>query len=63
LLSGSLSRYVPNQGPSQQVDFVGHLTKAPANDTSSLGVEKSGQPLLQKQGAYVIVSVGDLSPH
>ena len=37
--------------------------KASANDTSSLGVKKSGEPLLQKQGAYVIVSVGDLSPH
>jgi hypothetical protein len=47
----------------QQVDFVGQLAKAPANDASSLGVKKSGQPLLQKQGAYVIVSVGDLSPH
>ena len=44
--------------PGQQVDFVGHLAKAPA----SLGV-KSGQALLQKQGAYVIVSVGDLSLH
>jgi len=42
----------------RQVDFVGHLAKAPA----SLGV-KSGGPLLQKQGAYVIVSVGDLSLH
>jgi hypothetical protein len=47
----------------QQVDFVGQLAKAPANDASSLGVKRSGQPLLQKQGAYVIVSVGDLSPH
>ena len=42
----------------RQVDFVGHLAKAPAG----LGV-RSGGPLLQKQGAYVIVSVGDLSLH
>jgi len=42
----------------QQVDFVGHLAKAPA----SLGAKSEG-PLLQKQGAYVIVSVGDLSLH
>jgi hypothetical protein len=54
----------PRLRPGQQVDFVGHLAKARAKDTSQLGVkDKTGQPLLQNQGAYVIVSVGDLSLH
>lgn len=54
----------PRVHPGQQADFVGHLVKAKAKDTSSLGVkEKTGGPVLQNQGVYVIVSVGDLKLH
>jgi hypothetical protein len=54
----------PRLQTGQQADFVGHLVKAQAKDTSSLGVkEKTGQPVLQNQGVYVIVSVRDLKLH
>ena len=51
-------------GPGQQADFVGHLVKAKPKDKDRLGVkEKSGGPVLQNQGVYVLVSVGDLKLH
>jgi hypothetical protein len=54
----------PQVRPGQQADFVGHLVQAKPKDTSRLGVkEKSGGPVLQNQGVYVIVSVGDLKLH
>jgi hypothetical protein len=54
----------PRLQAGRQVDFVGHLAKAQAKDTSRLGVkEKSGGPVLENQGVYVIVSVGDLKLH
>jgi hypothetical protein len=49
-----------------QVDFVGHLAKAPANDANAPGLgvkDKTGASTLQNQGAYVIVSAGDLKLH
>ena len=54
----------PRLASGQQADFVGHLVKAGAKDASRLGVkEKTGQPMLQNQGVYVLVSVGDLKLH
>jgi hypothetical protein len=54
----------PRLETGQQADFVGHLVQAQAKDTSRLGVKaKSGQPVLQNQGVYVLVSAGDLKLH
>jgi len=54
----------PRVHPGQQADFVGHLVKAKPKDKDKLGVkEKSGGPVLQNQGVYVLVSVGDLKLH
>lgn len=54
----------PRLESGRQADFVGHLVKAGAKDASRLGVkEKTGQPMLQNQGVYVLVSVGDLKLH
>jgi hypothetical protein len=48
----------------QQVDFVGHLTQATPLNASDLGPSrKTGARMLQNQGAYVLVSVGDLKLH
>jgi len=48
----------------QQVDFVGTLKKASPQNASSLGVkDKTGQPVLQNQGVYLLVSVADLKLH
>jgi hypothetical protein len=52
---------VPRFHAGQQVDFVGHLVKAKPADTGKLGVKsKTGGPVLQNQGVYVLVSVADL---
>ena len=54
----------PRLETGQQADYVGHLAQAQAKDASRLGVKaKTGQPVLQNQGAYVLVSVGDLKLH
>jgi len=54
----------PQLDAGQQADFVGHLVKAKPKDKDRLGVkEKSGGPVLQNQGVYVLVSVGDLKLH
>ncbi len=54
----------PQLATGRQADFVGHLVKAQAKDTSRLGVkEKTGQPVLESQGVYVLVSVADLKLH
>jgi hypothetical protein len=54
----------PRLEAGQRADFVGHLAKAKAADASRLGVkEKTGQPVLQNQGVYVVVSVRDLKLH
>jgi hypothetical protein len=51
----------PKLEAGRQADFVGHLVRAQATDTGQLGVkEKSGLAMLQNQGVYLIVSVGDL---
>jgi hypothetical protein len=55
---------LPRVHAGQQADFVGHLATAKAKDASRLGVKgKTGGPVLQNQGVYVIVSVGDLKLH
>jgi hypothetical protein len=54
----------PRFQAGQRADFVGFLAKAKAKDASRLGVKgKTGGPVLQKQGVYVIVSVDDLKIH
>jgi hypothetical protein len=54
----------PKLEVGRQADFIGHLVLAQANDSGQLGVKgKSGQAMLQNQGVYVIVSVGDLKLH
>jgi hypothetical protein len=54
----------PRLQAGQQADFVGHLASAKAADASKLGVkDKTGQPVLQNQGVYVVVSVDDLKLH
>src|SRR5262249_52131362 len=51
----------PRLRVGQQVTFVGRFVKAPKSG-NSLGVKpKSGQPLLTKQGAYILVPVGKLT--
>jgi len=51
----------PRFQAGRKVDFVGHLEEAQAKDMSQLGVrEKTGGPVLENQGVYVLVSVGDL---
>jgi len=48
----------------QEVDFVGHLAKATPLNASDLGPSrKKGAAMLQNQGVYVLVSVGDLKLH
>jgi hypothetical protein len=48
----------------RQADFIGHLVLTQANDAGHAGVRgKSGQAMLQNQGVFVIVSVGDLKLH
>lgn len=48
----------------QRADFVGHLAQATPLNASDLGAsKKTGAPVLQNQGAYVLVSVGDLKLH
>jgi hypothetical protein len=48
----------------QRADFVGHLAQATPLNASDLGASrKTGAPVLQNQGAYVLVSVGDLKLH
>jgi hypothetical protein len=55
---------VPRMSAGRQADFVGHLARATAKDASKLGVKgKTGGPVLQNQGVYVIVSVSDLKLH
>ena len=52
----------PRLQAGQQADFVGHLASAKAGDASKLGVkDKTGRPVLQNQGVYVVVSVDDLT--
>jgi hypothetical protein len=54
----------PSVQEGQQADFVGHLVKFTPADQSKLGVKgKTGGPVLQNQGVYVIVSVDDLKLH
>ena len=54
----------PRVQAGQQADFVGHLAKAKAKDASDARRQgEDGGPVLQNQGAYVIVSVGDLKLH
>jgi len=54
----------PRLETGQQADFVGHLVQAQAKDKSKLGVKpKTGGPVLQNQGVYVLVSAGDLKLH
>src|SRR3954471_2353989 len=48
----------------QQVDFVGHLAKTTPLNASDLGPSrKTGARMLENQGVYVLVSVGDLKLH
>jgi hypothetical protein len=55
---------VPNLQVGRQADFVGGLTRVDPARASLLGVkDKSGQAVLQNQGVYVLVSVGDLKLH
>jgi hypothetical protein len=55
---------LPRMEAGRQADFVGHLAKAKAKDASKLGVKgKTGGPVLENQGVYVIVSVSDLKLH
>jgi hypothetical protein len=54
----------PKLDVGRQADFIGHLVLAQANDADQTGVRgKSGQAMLQNQGVYVLVSVGDLKLH
>jgi hypothetical protein len=54
----------PRFHAGKQVDFVGRLVQAQAKDTSRLGVKgKTGGPVLENQGVYVLVSLGDLKFH
>jgi hypothetical protein len=54
----------PKLEVGRQADFIGHLVLAQANDAGQTGVRgKSGQAMLQNQGVYVLVSVGDLKLH
>jgi hypothetical protein len=54
----------PGLESGREVDFVGHLVTAQAKDASLLGgKEKTGRPVLENQGVYVLVSVGDLKFH
>ena len=50
----------PRLQNGQQVSFVGRFAKAPKSG-DSLGVKaKTGQPLLTKQGVYIIVPIDKL---
>ena len=54
----------PRLQAGRQADFVGHLAKAKPQDAGGLGVKgKTGLPMLQNQGVYVILSVDDLKLH
>jgi hypothetical protein len=54
----------PKLEEGKQVSFVGRLKQAPNQGASQLGVKgKTGQPMLQTQGAFVVIRVGDLKLH
>ena len=54
----------PQVRAGRKVDFVGHLAPAqPDHMTGLAGNEKSGNAVLENQGVYVLVSVGDLNLH
>jgi len=54
----------PKLEAGRRADFVGQLMSAQAKSPILLGVkEKSGQRVLQNQGVYILVSVGDLKLH
>ncbi len=54
----------PKLEAGQRADFVGQLMSAQGKSPILRGVkEKSGQRVLQNQGVYILVSVGDLKLH
>lgn len=54
----------PSLEAGRQADFVGGLMSAGTKNAALLGVkDKAGQAVLQNQGVYVLVSVGDLKLH
>jgi hypothetical protein len=54
----------PKLEAGRRADFVGQLMSAEGKSPILLGVKaKSGQRVLQNQGVYILVSVGDLKLH
>jgi hypothetical protein len=54
----------PKLEAGRRADFVGQLMSAQGKSPIMLGVkDKSGQRVLQNQGVYILVSVGDLKLH
>jgi hypothetical protein len=54
----------PKLEAGRRADFVGQLMSAEGKSPILLGVkDKSGQRVLQNQGVYILVSVGDLKLH
>jgi hypothetical protein len=54
----------PKLEAGRRADFVGQLMSAQGKSPILLGVkDKSGQRVLQNQGAYLLVSAGDLKLH